>query len=65
MEEQHLATEETNENMEKDKIIDSGNSISWYKCHFNFSGELLKKKNILDPSACGITFIIHAKRQTI
>jgi hypothetical protein len=40
-EEKHLATDETNENMEKDKIIDSGNSISWYKCHFNFSGELL------------------------
>jgi hypothetical protein len=28
MEEQHLATDETNENMEKDKIIDNGNIIS-------------------------------------
>jgi hypothetical protein len=27
-EEQHLATDETNENMEKDKIIDNGNIIS-------------------------------------
>jgi hypothetical protein len=25
----HLATDETNENMEKDKIIDKGNIISW------------------------------------
>jgi hypothetical protein len=40
-EEKHLATDETNENMEKDKIIDNGNSISWYKYHFIFSGELL------------------------
>jgi hypothetical protein len=31
-EEQHLATDETNENMEKDKIIDNGNIISWHKC---------------------------------
>jgi hypothetical protein len=28
MEEQHLATDETNENMEKDKIIDNENIIS-------------------------------------
>jgi hypothetical protein len=41
MEEQHLATEETNENMEKDKIIDNGNIFSWYNCHCNCSGELL------------------------
>ena len=40
-EEQHLATDETNENMEKDKIIDNGNIISWHKCHFNCSGEIL------------------------
>ena len=44
-EEKHLATDETNENMEKDKIIDNGNIISWYKCHFNCSGELLGKKD--------------------
>jgi hypothetical protein len=31
----------SNENMEKDKIIDNGNIISWHKCHFNCSGELL------------------------
>jgi len=36
-EEKHLATDETNENMEKDKIIDNVNIISWYKCHFNCS----------------------------
>ena len=30
---------ETNENMEKDQIIDNGNIISWYKCHFNCSDE--------------------------
>jgi hypothetical protein len=29
------AMDETNENMEKDKIIDKGNIISWYKCHLN------------------------------
>ena len=40
-EEKHLATDETNQNMEKDKIIDNGNVISLYKCHFNCSGELL------------------------
>ena len=40
-EEQRLVTDETNENMEKDKIIDNGNIILWYKCHFNCSGELL------------------------
>ena len=40
-EEQHLATNEPNEYMEKDKIIDNGNIISWYKCNFNCSGELL------------------------
>jgi hypothetical protein len=34
-EEKHLAMDETNENMEKIKIIDKGNIISWYKCHFN------------------------------
>jgi hypothetical protein len=34
-EEKHLATDETNENMEKDKMIDNGNIISWYKCNFN------------------------------
>jgi hypothetical protein len=28
----------------KDKIIDNGIIISWYKCHFNCSGELLLKK---------------------
>jgi hypothetical protein len=27
-EEKHLATDETNENMKKDKIIDNGNIIS-------------------------------------
>ena len=43
-EEKHLATDETNENMEKDKLIDNGNIISWYKCHFNCYGELLQKK---------------------
>jgi hypothetical protein len=42
-EEQHLTTNETNENMEKDKIIDNGNIISWYKCHYYCSGELLSK----------------------
>jgi hypothetical protein len=40
-EEQHLTTDETNENMENDKIIDNGNIIPWHKCHFNCSGELL------------------------
>ena len=30
--------------LKKDKIIDNGNIISWYKCHFNCSGELLLKK---------------------
>jgi hypothetical protein len=29
MEEEKLATDETNENMEKDKIIDNGNVISY------------------------------------
>jgi len=29
-EEKHLTTDETNENMEKDKTIDNGNIISWY-----------------------------------
>ena len=42
-EEQHLTTNETNENMEKDKIIDNGNIFSWYNCHCNCSGELLLK----------------------
>ena len=36
-----VSHDETNENMEKDKIIDNGNVISLYKCHFNCSGELL------------------------
>ena len=44
MEEEKRLMDETNENMEKDKIIDNGNIISWYKCHFNCSGELLLKK---------------------
>jgi hypothetical protein len=44
MEEEKHLMDETNENMEKDKIIDNGNIISWYKCHFNCSGELLLKK---------------------
>ena len=45
MEEEKHLMDETNENIEKDKIIDNGNIISWYKCHFNCSGELLLKKD--------------------
>jgi hypothetical protein len=37
-------------NMEKDKITDNGNIISWYKCHFNCSGELLLKKKMRERS---------------
>ena len=36
--------------MEKDKITDNGNIISWYKCHFNCSGELLLKKKMRERS---------------
>jgi hypothetical protein len=41
-EEKHLARDETNENMEKDKIIDNGNIISWYNCHCNCSGKFIE-----------------------
>jgi hypothetical protein len=54
-EEKHLARDETNENMEKEKIIDNGNIISWYKCHFNPSFQIFQKPWI---HQCEISIII-------